>query len=226
MDIKHISIIADGNRRWAKSKGLYSHLSHGIAGEYHNIVKLANYVKDKEIPTLSFWVFSTENWNRKETEVREIFDTIERGIDMFLEDFNINKYRISHLGRKDRIPKRLAQRLNLLEERTKEYKDFNLIFGVDYGGRDEIRRMVKKILLSEIKNLEGLNLNSFLDIPHMPDPDLIIRTGGEKRLSGYLPLNSSYSELYFLDKSFPELSTKDLEQAIKDYLKRERRFGK
>lgn len=226
MSIRHISIIADGNRRWAKSKGLYESLSHGIAGNYSNINGLANYAKSMEISNLSLWAFSAENWSRNKYEIREIFDTIERGVGLFIENANINKYHVSHLGRKDRIPKRLSERLELLDNRTKEYNDFNLIFGIDYGGNDELKRMVAKIIASNIKNLKDIDLTSFLDIPAMPNADLIIRTGGEQRLSGYLPLHSAYSELYFVDKSFPEFTVKDLGNAIEEYEKRERRFGK
>ena len=226
MNIEHISIIADGNRRWAKSKGIYESLSHGIAGNYSNINNLAKHVKSKGIENLSLWAFSTENWNRSKYEVREIFDTIERGVDLFIENAHLNKYHVSHLGRKDRIPQRLRKRLCILDSETKMYNDFNLVFGIDYGGDDEIKRMVAKIIEEQPKNLENLELTDFLDMPKLPNADLIIRTGGEQRLSGYLPLHSAYSELYFTDKPFPDFTEKDLDDAIEEYKSRERRFGK
>lgn len=120
----------------------------------------------------------------------------------------------------------MRERLVLLEDKTKDYNSFNLIFGIDYGGEDEIIRMVKRIISQRVKDIQKKNLKDFLDLPWMKDPDLIIRTGGNKRISGYLPLNSSYSELYFTDKPFPDFSIGDLEIAIKDSYSRERRFGK
>jgi len=151
---------------------------------------------------------------------------MERGVDLFIENADFNKYRISHLGRKDRIPLRLRERLSLLEHKTRKYKDFNLILGVDYGGKDEIIRIINKIIKSSLTKVSEEDLRNFSDLPQMPDPDLIIRTGGENRLSGYLPFNSSHSELYFTNIPFPDFTTKDLELAIQEYYTRTRRFGK
>jgi undecaprenyl diphosphate synthase len=221
----HISIIPDGNRRWAKREGLKRLLAHNTSGNYQNLIKLCKEVKDLGIQYLSIWAFSTENWKRDPREIREIFDVINRGLDLFIQDASKNKYRFRHIGRKDKLPKKMLERINRLERETSGYTQFNLLLGIDYGGRDELIRAINSIVSQGIREIDEGVIRQNLDTSGIPDPDLIIRTGGEKRLSGFMPFQATYSEFYFTELLFPDFTPKNLKEAVEEYSKRKRRFG-
>jgi undecaprenyl diphosphate synthase len=225
MKPKHIGIIPDGNRRWAKSKGIAEYLAHSTSGNYNNLSKIFEAAKEERISILSMWAFSTENWNREERETEELLGVIERGIDSFYLASARDQYRFKFIGRKDRLPRRMETKMIELEEETKNYNGIQIVLGVDYGGRDEILRAVNRAII-EGKELDEKELKRHLDTKDIPDPELLIRTGGEKRLSGYLPFQSTYSELIFSDKLFPDFTPQDLRDAIKEFSDRKRRFGK
>lgn len=209
MKPKHIGIIPDGNRRWAKSKGIVEYLAHSTSGNYNNLSKIFETAKEEGVETLSIWAFSTENWDREKREVDELLGVIERGLDSFYLASSRDQYQFRFIGRRDRISKRIEKKMLELEEETKQYSRIKIVFGIDYGGRDEILRAVNQAIIQGIEiNEEGLM--NLLDTKRIPDPDLIIRTGGEKRLSGYLPFQSTYAELIFLDKFFPDFNPQDL----------------
>ncbi len=217
---KHVVIIPDGNRRWAKRRGLISTKGHEKAGTYSSFKSLFREAQRLGIEYLSTWGFSTENWKRSKQEVSIILKIVENLLDEFLKDKTID-FRMIHIGRKDRLPKSLVEKMDKLERQTKNYKT-TLILALDYGGQDEIIRAIKK------SNKQGLTIDNFykqLDTSEIPNPDLIIRTGGEQRLSGFMPYQSVYSELYFTKKLFPSFKPKDLRKAVKKYSKRSRRFG-
>ena len=221
----HVALIPDGNRRWARFKGLDATFGHYKAGAYSNIEELFREAQRLRVKYMSIWGFSSENWKRSASERKAIFDLILSGVERFLRDAHKNKMRFRHIGRKDRLPKKLAEALTKLENETKNYDKFNIQLCLDYGGRDEVIRAVNKILKSSKKEIDENEFSKFLDGYGIPDPDLIIRTGGEKRLSGFMPFQSSYSELYFSELYFPDFNVKELRKAIREYGKRRRRFG-
>lgn len=221
----HIALIPDGNRRWAKSKGFEGTFGHYKAGSYENLEEIFREGKKLGVKFMSIWAFSTENWKRSEKEQKDIFDLILSGAKKFHQDAHKNKIRFRHIGRKDRLPRELVEVMKKLEKETVQYSDFNVQLCIDYGGRDEIVRAVNKILKDRTKIIDEESLEKFMDTAGLPDPDLIIRTSGEKRTSGFMPYQGSYSELYFSDLYFPDFGAKELNKAIMEFCKRQRRFG-
>lgn len=222
---KHIVIIPDGNRRWAKEKGLAVSLGHYKAGSKGNMKSLFEEARKWGVKYLSIWAFSTENWTRDYKEVKAIFNLVLKNIKEFLKEAEKYKIRFRHFGRKDRLPAELKKTLGELEERTKNYDEFNVQLFLDYGGRDEIVRTVNKLIKDGAKRVDEQTFSSYLDTAGIPDPDLIIRTSGEKRTSGMMPWQSVYAEYYFTDVYFPDFDARELRKAIESFGKRERRFG-
>ncbi len=221
----HIAIIPDGNRRWATNKGLEATFGHYKAGSYDGLEEIFREAERLGVKYMSIWGFSTENWKRNEKEQEDIFNLILKNVERFFRDAHKNKMRFRHIGRTDRLPGKLTVALKKLEEETKDYNKFNIQLCLDYGGRDEIIRTVNKILKSGVKKIDESKFFEFLDSYGVPDPDLIIRTSGEQRLSGFMPFQSIYSELYFSEVYFPDFDVKELRKAIFEYGKRKRRFG-
>jgi len=227
---KHVAIICDGNRRWAKKKGFESFVGHKAAAEnvFEPIVRKASEIG---IKYLTFWVFSTENWGRGENEVSWLMNIFRDFFDKKIGLLDKENYKVVHIGRKDRLPKDISEKISYVEEKTKDNTGTVIVLAMDYGGRDEIIRGIKKIFKKiqdkefEIENLNEENLSQFLDTCEIPDPDLIIRTGGEKRLSGFLLWQQKHSELYFTDTLFPDFDVEEFWKALEDFQKRERRFG-
>ena len=218
----HIAIIMDGNRRWAKERGLPSLEGHKKGADNFEI--LANKVRELGIKCFTVWAFSTENWKRTEKEKNYLFSLIRQFAEKYKEKSQKEKIRFVHLGRKDRLPKDIVKLIKDTEESTKNYTDFILGMGIDYGGQDEILRTVEKL----IKNKEEVtaeNIEKNLDTASIPQIDFIIRTGGEKRLSGFMSWQCAYAELYFTDTYFPDFGPKQLKEAVEDFSQRERRFG-
>lgn len=222
---KHIAIIPDGNRRWAKSKKFSLLNTYKTAGSYEKAKKLGEYAKKCGVKYISIWAFSTENWKRNKNEIKFAFKTIEEFIDSSIKHAKKDKYHFIHIGNKTRIPETIFKKIKKLEKITRNFKSFTFILCLNYGGRDEIIRAVNKA----IKNKKKVNEKSFkkiLDTKEIPNPDLIIRTGGEKRLSGFMPFQTIYSELYFTNILFPDFSNLDLKKAIVDFKKRKRNYGR
>lgn len=223
----HIAIIPDGNRRWARQHKLPTFEGHRRG--FNIAFDLAKACRDFGVHTLSFWAFSTDNWQRSKEEVSYLMKLYETMIDRSLKEALKDEVQIVHLGRKDRIPKVLADKLANAEEKTKHLKRFILNLCLDYGGRDEILRAIKRIQDTEyrIQDLDEENFNDLLDTAGQPYPypDLLIRTSGEQRTSGFLLWQMVYTEFYFVKKHFPEMTPQDIYEAILDYSKRDRRFG-
>ncbi|MGD9276150.1 MAG: polyprenyl diphosphate synthase [Candidatus Pacearchaeota archaeon] len=221
----HIAIIPDGNRRWAKRRGLLGFRGHEKAGESENLISLFEEARDLGVSCVSFWGFSTENWKREKEENEKLFNVFLRGINDFRNYAKENKVRFRHIGRKERFSKEVRDALIVLENETKNYENYNVQLCLDYGGRDEILRNVNKLLSAKAKKVNEKQFGEILDTKGVPDPDLIVRTSGEKRLSGFMPWQGVYAELIFLKKHFPDFTKKDIDFAIKEFSKRKRRFG-
>ena len=222
---KHVAIIPDGNRRWAKLKGKEETFGHYKSANYNNLKALFDEAREQGVKYISIWGFSTENWKRKSEEINAIFNLILGFIQKYESDLHKNKTRFRHLGRKDKLPKKLCQELIRLENETKNYRNFNIQLCLDYGGKDEIIRAINKLLKNKEKKVNEKTFSDYLDTKNIPDPDLIIRTSGEKRLSGFMPFQSTYAEIYFTDKHFPDFNTIELKKALNDFSQRKRRFG-
>ncbi|MFH1827123.1 MAG: polyprenyl diphosphate synthase [bacterium] len=220
---KHLVIIPDGNRRWAKEKGLPSFEGHRRG---FNIMKdVAKKARDLGIKILTVWAFSNENWNRTKEEIECLMDIYESWVDMHLEEALKDEVRIIHLGNKTKIRKSLLEKLNNAENKTKHFDKFYLCIALDYGGREEIIRVFNSI--KSTKNISEKSFESHLDTKDIPfpNPDFVIRTSGEQRSSGFMIWQSAYSEYMFVKKYFPDFTVNDLEECIKEYEKRKRRFG-
>lgn len=223
--INHIAIIPDGNRRWAKEHGLPTFEGHRQG--YQKAILLGRKARELGIPVLTFWAFSTENWQRKKEEVSYLMGLFETLIDENLKEALREKIRIIHIGRKDRISKKLLEKIIQAEEETKNFKKNYLVIGLDYGGRDEILRAVTKAVKENKSPLSEEEFSKLLDTKDLPypNPDLIIRTSGELRTSGYLLWQSEYAEWIFVKKKFPDFGPEDLEKCVDEYYHRQRRFG-
>lgn len=220
---KHVAIIPDGNRRWAKLKGRPTAFGH--AEGYKRIRECITYARSVGVEVVTVWVFSTENWKRKQEEIVDLMDLIVKGLSKLHRDAKKEKSRLVHIGRRDRLGSKVIKLIDTVEEETKDYKGFTLCLAIDYGGEDEVARAEGRKLRGESRMQE---LKQYLDTSfhNIPNPDLIIRTGGEQRTSGFMPLQSAYAEWIFEETLFPDFDTKVFQKAIDDYATRSRRFGK
>lgn len=225
---KHVVIIPDGNRRWAKEKGRPAVEGHRYAAQT-TLPNLVNEFIKLGIKYFTFWALSTENLTgRSKEELSHLFDLTRFFLKRKYKEFENKKIKLKVIGDLTKLPEDLQKEILKITEDTRENKKMTIILGLNYGGKDEIIRAIKKVQSSnfQIQNLTKENFHNYLDTAEIPDPDLIIRTGGEKRLSGFMLWQSEYSELYFSDLYFPDFSAKELEKAVKNYSQRQRRFGK
>lgn len=226
---KHIAIIMDGNRRWAKSKNLPAVLGHkeGVKA----LKKIVRYASDIGIKYLTAYAFSTENWNRKKDEVDFLMYLIQEVIQDELEDINKNNVKLSVIGFYENLPHPLPKVLNDAINKTKNNTGLKLQMAINYGGRAEIinaiKKIVKKVLTKEITedDIAPDIVSRNLLTSGIPDPELLIRTGGEQRISNYLLWQSAYAEFYSTETLWPSFSTGDLDKAIDEFNQRQRRFG-
>ena len=224
--LNHVAIIMDGNRRWARSRGLDPVKGHE-AGVKQAIEPIIQHLADLKIPYVTFWAWSSENWKRDEEEIKGVFDIFRMGLNTLAIDLLKKGAKFRLLGDINKFPKDIAEKTLNLINKSKKNTAITTTFALNYGGRDEILRAVKKIVTAGVKpkDITEEKFASYLDTAGIPDPDLIIRTGGEKRLSGYLPWQSVYAELYFTAVLFPDFTPKELDKALEDYENRDRRFG-
>jgi len=216
----HLAIIPDGNRRWAKAKNLNPWKGHEQAIE--NFRKITEWCqKDPRVNVLTVWCFSTENWKRDKKEIDNLMTMLERYLEKEWKGFIKNHTRFCHSGRRDRLPASLVNLIEKVEKETEKETDFTLNLAVDYGGKDEVLRAMKKME----NNISEDELKKHLDHPELPDMDLIIRTSGESRTSNFALWKSAYAEWEFNEKLFPDFSIDDLAQAIEKFAERSRRFG-
>lgn len=225
----HIAIILDGNGRWAKKRMLPRTLGHRKGA--FNIKDITIACKELGIKYLTVFCFSTENWKRPQDEVNYIMTAPIRFFKKYRNDIINSTTKIQAIGRRDRLSKEFLDMLNDLEEITKDHKDITLTLCIDYGSYDEITTAVKKIA-DEVKegslNIDDINENTItnhLFTKDLPPLDLLIRTSGELRISNFLLWQLAYSELYFTDVLWPDFNKAELEKAIINYQKRDRRYG-
>jgi len=223
----HIAIIMDGNRRWARAKGLPA--SEGHKAGYRAMLKVARASQELGIHTLTFWGFSTENWERSSKEIDNIMNLVRHFVEDFTKDAKKEGVKFVHLGRKDKLPEDIINAFNKLEEETKHYTRHILNIALDYGGKDEILRATRKIIEDKIpaEKVDERLFSSYLDTKDQPYPyvDLFIRTSGEQRTSGLMPWQMEYAEYYFEADHLPDFTPEKLRNAILDYSRRRRRFG-
>lgn len=229
MDIPtHVAIIPDGNRRWAKKKGLPAFRGHKFAAE-KTLPDLIEKSGNLGVKFFTFWALSTENLeNRTKKEVENLLNLMRFFLKKKIKEFKTKGIKLLVIGDIKKLPQDIQDLIAKSIKETLRNKKMTVIFGINYGGRDEIIRAIHKISKSQIQlsNLNTDKFNEFLDTKGIPDPDLIIRTGGEKRFSGFMTWQNAYSELYFSDLYFPDFKASELEKAIEDYSIRQRRFGK
>lgn len=222
---KHIAIILDGNRRFAKARNLPSLEGHRQG--FENLKKISTYIFDKGVDILTVYAFSTENWNRSKQEVAYLMDLFRLLVNKEIKTLIKRGVKVNFFGRLTDFDDDLQQAIKKVQIETKDGRQGILNICLSYGGRDELVRAFRKIISQKIspeKITEEL-ISQNIDSAGLPDPDMIIRTSGEQRLSGFLTWQSVYSELYFTAKTWPEFSEADLDAAILEYNKRQRRFG-
>jgi undecaprenyl diphosphate synthase len=226
---KHVAIIMDGNGRWATARGLGRNAGHreGIES-VRDVVEAAS---DFGVETLTLYAFSNENWNRPKEEVSELMRLLEEYLVVEIDEVMRNDVRIRTIGRLDRLPPSTRKAVDSAVEQTRNNRRMNLVFALSYGGRTEIvdaaRRLMRAAQSGELDptRLDEEGFAKYLYLPEVGDPDLLIRTGGESRVSNFLLWQIAYAEICITDVMWPEFRRKHLVEAIRDYQGRERRFG-
>lgn len=227
---KHIAIILDGNGRWAKSKGMPRNYGHTQGAKNVEIICEEAYKMGVEY--LSVYAFSTENWDRPKDEVDALMKLLRNYLKTCLKTADKNNMRVRIIGDKTRLDDDLQEAIAVLEEHTKEHTGLKFNVALNYGSQDEMLRAMNNIYKDmdegkiEKKPVDKALFESYLDTKDLPDPDLLIRTSGEQRLSNFLLWQLAYSEFYFADVHWPDFSKEELEKAIESYNSRKRRFGK
>ena len=226
---KHIAIIMDGNRRWAKNKGIKLSLGHKEGAK--TLEKIVRYANKIGIKHITVYAFSTENWKRAEEEVNALMFLLQSYLDDFSKKADTENIKIQFLGDTTQLPKSMHKSIKNCLERTKDNTGITFNIALNYGGRLELVRAVKKIATKvknnqlNIEDIDEETISNELYTAGQPDPDLVIRTSGELRLSNFLPWQSVYSELLFIEKYWPDFNEEDLDSAIIEYQKRTRKFG-
>ncbi len=230
----HVALILDGNRRWARKRGAPPWIGHKEGAK--KVEEVLKWCLDLGIKTITLYTFSMENFNRSEEEVHELMKIFEQYLNK-LRDSEIiyaNEVHVKAIGRTYLLPRNIQELLREIEEQTNRFQKYFLNIAIAYGGRAEITDAVKRIAEDvkkgrlEVSEINERLIEKYLYTAHLPnpDPDLIIRTSGEERLSGFLLWQSAYSELCFLEVYWPDFRRIDLLRAIRTYQKRERRFGR
>lgn len=219
----HIGIIMDGNRRWAKQRKLPIKLGHKNGAE--TLKKIVEYCKEIGVNYLTVYAFSTENWNRSQEEVNDLMNLLSEYLDKIEKDIDGKNIRVKILGDITRLDEELQKKIIRLEDITKDNTSLNFLIALNYGGRNEIVNAVNRILESKLEHVSEEMFENYLYTANIPDPDLIIRTAGEKRISGFLLWQCAYSEFVWSDVLWPDFSEKDLDIAIVEFNKRVRKFG-
>ena len=226
---KHIAIIMDGNRRWAKKRMLPVKLGHKEGAE--TLKKVVRYANKLGIEYITVYAFSTENWKREKEEVDSLMSLLENYLDDFAKEADTENIVIKVIGRRKELSENLLKKIDQTIERTKNNTGTIFTIALNYGGRDEIVNAIKEIS-DDVKNgkleIQSINeeiVSNYMYTKNMPDPDLMIRTSGELRTSNFLPWQLVYSEFLFIDKYWPDFSEEDIDEAVEVYRKRNRKFG-
>ena len=226
---KHIAIIMDGNRRWAKQNGKNVALGHKEGAK--TLEKIVRYANKIGIEYITVYAFSTENWKRSKEEVGALMKLLQAYLENFMKRSDASNVKIQIIGDRSNLSLPIKKGIEAVENKTKNNTGTVLNIAFNYGGRDEIVKAVKNIALN-IKNknidIEDINeelISNNLYTKNIPDPDLMIRTSGEQRTSNFLPWQLVYSEFYFSEKYWPEFTSEDMDKAIEEYNRRNRKFG-
>jgi undecaprenyl diphosphate synthase len=228
---KHIAVIMDGNGRWAKKQGFFSRIK-GHENGVTALRELTTSTAELGIPYLTVYAFSTENWNRPKTEINALMSLLVSTLKNELPILQQNKIRLNAIGNLSTLPKKAFAELNEVMDETKHNSHLVLTLALSYSSKSEILRAVQNIAIDaknglvEPDKIDEKLFEQYLYTNDLPDPDLLIRTSGEYRISNYLLWQIAYSELYFSDTLWPDFTRNDLYNAITSYQKRERRFGK
>ena len=228
--LTHIAFIMDGNRRWAKKHGLPIVAGHRKGAE--TLVEIAKAAKNMGIKYMTVYAFSTENWQREPAEVNALMDLLRHYLDTGFKELQENNARIIFIGERYMLASDILEKMTKIEEDTAKNSDVTLCVALSYGGRQEIvaaaQRLAKQVQYGYLKP-EQIDTKIFADTLYtagIPEPDLLIRTSGEKRISNYLLWQLAYTELYFSPTLWPDFSKEELKQIIAEYHTRERRYGK
>ena len=225
----HIAIIMDGNRRWAKSKKLTTLDGHTAGAD--NLEKIAIYLNKIGVKYMTVYAFSTENWKRSKDEIATLMMLLRTRLAKMIENKDFQNIKIRVIGEKENIPKDVTEGVNKIVEKTKNNTGLTLNIAFNYGGRAELVNATKEIvnLVKEgnlkVEDITEETISNMLYTAGQPDPDLMIRTSYELRTSNFLPWQLSYSEFYFTEKHWPDFNEEEMNKAIKEYAKRNRRFG-
>lgn len=229
-NLQHIAFIMDGNRRWAKQRGLPAFQGHKKGAE--TLVDIAKAVRNLGVKYMTVYAFSTENWQRSDTEVAQLMDLLRQYLDDGFKDLQKENVRMVFIGEREMLAPDIIAKIKKIEQDTAQNTDVTMCVALSYGGRQEIVAAARKIAEQvadnkvTIKDIDAELFSKNLYTADFSDPDLMIRTGGEFRISNYLLWQLSYSELYFSKTLWPDFTVAELTQIIEDYTKRERRYGK
>ena len=227
---QHVAVILDGNGRWAKKRMMPRQYGHAKGAQV--VEQICEDAWNMGIQYLTVYAFSTENWNRPDSEVKILMDIFSKYMVDKLQKVGQKNMKIRFIGERSRLDKAMIEKIENLEESTKDNTGLNFTVALNYGSRDEMVRAMRK-MAAEIKEgkLEPEDIteekyNTYLDTAELPDPDLLIRTSGEQRLSNYLLWQLAYTEFYFTDVMWPDFNKEELAKAVEWYANRDRRYGK
>ena len=225
----HVAIILDGNGRWAKSKGMPRTYGHTTGAK--NVEKIAEAAGNMGIRYLTLYAFSTENWNRPPEEVKALMNLLDSYLKNCIQKAKKNNMAVRVLGDISRLDERMQEKIQKLEESSADYDGLHLQIAINYGSRDEMVRAMKRMAADRdagklrTEDITEETFSSYLDTAGIPDPDLLIRTSGEERLSNFLLWQLAYTEFYFADVHWPDFTKEELAKAIEAYNHRDRRYG-
>jgi len=222
--INHLAIIMDGNGRWAKQRNQPRAFGHQTGAE--TAKKIINDCVKKEIPHLTLYTFSKENWSRPKEEIDTLMVLLSLMLKKETENMLRNNIRFNIVGKIEDLPKKTRDWVLFTKDKTKNNTGLILTLALSYGGRQEIIDAFNLMIKSDLKIINEEILKNHLYCPELPDPDMIIRTGGEYRLSNFLLWQSAYTEIYVCDKNWPDFNEKELEKALEEYEKRNRTYGR
>lgn len=225
MSLKHLAIIMDGNRRWALSRNLKSYEGH-IKGA-KNLFNIIESVNKNKIEFLTVFVFSTENWKRSKSEISFLMDLLVKFLDDTIQKISSNDYKVRFIGNLVPFKKNIIKKINLIQDNTSNNKGITITIALNFGGRSDIINATNKILNTQprLKLIDEENFKNFTFNNYIPEPDLLIRTGGEMRLSNFLLWDLAYTELMFLPQMWPDFNQQILDECITNYNNRIRNYG-
>ena len=221
--LSHVAIIMDGNGRWSLKKKKLRQFGHLKGSE--NLKEIINFFLKKKIPYLTIFAFALDNWKRPKSEIKYIFYLLENFFKKDLQTFLDNNIKISFIGERKKLPKKILKIIKKTQKLSEKKTGLNLIIALNYSSRHEIVNAVNSIKKKNIKNISIKSFEKELYTSSVPDPEILIRSGGYCRLTNFYLWQSSYSEIFFIKKLWPDFSAKDLENIIKKYLKVKRNFG-